>query len=356
MNYKVLSLHEKAEWNEYLSKIHLEEKDIYFTPEYYEIYEKNGEGIAHCFIYENSKDVALYPFLVNPIKVLGYTLEDEYFDIQSVYGYNGILTNSFSSNFIEEFYKSFNAYCLENNIIAEFIRFHPIFNNYRFSINHIQVIFDRKTVALDLTQTYEDIWQKEYTSNNRNMIRKAEKKGYSCEVISSPTKDQIDKFSTIYLNSMNMVGADDYYLFNKDFFYNTYKYLNNYAYLFNIVDVNNEITSSAIFFHFGDFFHYHLSGRTEMANNSVNNLLLDEAVKFAKEKGAKIFHLGGGRSSLPDDSLLKFKSNFSKTKLDFYIGKKIHNQQVYDEVIKQWEEKHPEKKEKYKNYLLKYRY
>lgn len=356
MKFEVLSLLNKKEWGALFSKLPIEQQDIYFTPEYYELYENNGDGKAQCFVFEENDEIALYPFLINSVNELGYDLDNEYFDIQGAYGYNGILTNSFSSNFIEEFYKSFNAYCLENNIIAEFIRFHPIFNNYRFSINHIQVIFDRKTVALDLTQSYEDIWQKEYTSNNRNKIRKAQRSGYSCEVISSPTKDQIDQFTVIYQNTMKMVGADDYYLFNKDFFYNTYKYLNKYSYLFYIVDTNNVIACSAIFFHFGDYFHYHLSGRTEIADNSVNNFLLDEAVKFAKEKGAKIFHFGGGRSSLPNDGLLKFKSNFSKTKLEFYIGKKIHNQKIYDEVVKQWETKFPEKKEKYNNLLLKYRY
>jgi hypothetical protein len=126
--------------------------------------------------------------------------------------------------------------------------------------------------------------------------------------------------------------------------------------LFNVLDKNTNVVCSSIFFHYGDYFHYHLSGRSEQANNAVNNFLLDEAVKFAQKKGAKKFHLGGGRTSNPDDSLLKFKGSFSKTKFPFYIGKKIHNQQVYDEIVRQWENNEPEKKLKYKNHLLKYRY
>jgi len=42
--------------------------------------------------------------------------------------------------------------------------------------------------------------------------------------------------------------------------------------------------------------------------------------------------------------------------LPFYIGKKIHNKIIYDEVVRQWEEDNPEMRFKYKSYLLKYRY
>jgi hypothetical protein len=126
--------------------------------------------------------------------------------------------------------------------------------------------------------------------------------------------------------------------------------------LFNIRDENGQLLCSTIVFKYNDFIHYHLSGRSSKADNSVNNYLLDQVVKFGQQNNAKQFHLGGGRSSAPDDTLLKFKMNFSKTTLPFFIGKKVHNQKVYDEVVRQWEAKFPEKKDKYKNHLLKYRF
>lgn len=220
----------------------------------------------------------------------------------------------------------------------------------------MQVLFDRETVVLDLEQSYDTIWGNEYSSQNRNMIRKAQKNGHTSKVLLNPTNEEIDKFITIYKKNMEMVGAEKYYFFNNKFFYNTFSKLKDYVLLINIEDSNASVVSSTIFFHYKDFFHYHLSGRTVNADNSVNNFLLDEAVKYAQGLGVKTFHLGGGRSCAKDDSLLKFKGNFSKTRLPFYIGKKIHNQEVYDEIVRQWEAKYPEKKEKYKNHLLKYRY
>ena len=66
----------------------------------------------------------------------------------------------------------------------------------------MQVIIDRETVALDLTLDYESIWLNEYSSKNRNMIRKAEKEGYIIEVIEAPSISQIDSFIDIYTYSM----------------------------------------------------------------------------------------------------------------------------------------------------------
>ncbi|SDB81158.1 GNAT family N-acetyltransferase [Williamwhitmania taraxaci] len=356
VNFEIINLSDSVKWNKYLHRLPQKLQDIYFTPEYYRLYEERGEGLAQCYVFEDGSGLALYPFLKNNVNSLGYSLDKEYFDIQGAYGYNGVICNTNNFDFIDKFNKSFQNYCRAENIITEFTRFHPIIENQRFAVNHLQILFDRETIAIDLTQSYDEIWFKEYSSKNRNMIRKAEKLGYTSKIITQPSRNEINNFISIYQRNMEMVGAEDYYYFNKEFFYNIFSLQKGFVYLFNIEDCNRQVASSTIFFYYGDFFHYHLSGRAPSADNSVNNFLLNEAVKFAKDMGAKTFHLGGGRSCAPDDSLLKFKSNFSKTYLPFYIGKRLHNHDVYDEVVRQWEARFPEKSEKYKNHVLKYRY
>jgi lipid II:glycine glycyltransferase (peptidoglycan interpeptide bridge formation enzyme) len=135
-----------------------------------------------------------------------------------------------------------------------------------------------------------------------------------------------------------------------------FSFLKGHAFLINILDIQNEIVGSSIFLQYGEFFHYHLSGRSLKSDNSINNYLLDKAIVYAMENGAKYFHFGGGRSTAGDDSLLKFKMNFSRDSCVFYIGKRIFNRDVYNTIIAQWERKNPEKSEEHKNLLLKYRY
>ena len=46
-----------------------------------------------------------------------------------------------------------------------------------------------------------------------------------------------------------------------------------------------------------------------------------------------MIHHGGGRSNDEEDALYKFKKQFGKnTQLDFYIGKKVWNREVYDRL------------------------
>lgn len=346
--------HEK--WIEVINDFSELKKDIYFSPEYYKLFELNGDGGVKCIYFKQGNKKALYPFLINSVNDLGYELKDSFYDIQGAYGYNGVISNSDDPEFIISFYKKFDKYCLENNIIAEFTRFHPILENYKFSEKHSHVIYDRETVMLDLRKKHEDIWKDEYSSKNRNMIRKAEKNGFKCDVIFKPNKKNIDQFIDIYTTNMIAVKADSFYFFSDSFFYNTFDLLKEYVYLFNIRNLDGQLLSSSIVFKYEGFVHYHLSGRSIDADNSVNNYLIDQMVKFGQKNNASNLHLGGGRSNDPNDSLLKFKLNFSKTTKQFHIGKKVHNKDIYNEVIRQWDAKVPNKIEKYKNIILRYRY
>lgn len=355
-DYEILDLSSSQKWNKYLRNLPIEQQDIYFTPEYYRLYEELGDGLARCFVYEDGEDIALYPFLLNSVNKLGYNLDNQYYDIQGAYGYNGICCSCKDPELIKSFYNSFYQYCINNNIIAEFTRFNPLLQNDRVSSGYMTMIQDRETVMIDLKKPYGEIWANDYSSKSRNMVRKALKLGYKLQAVEYPGGQDIDSFVRIYNYSMDAVKSEKYYYFNRDFFFNTFGYLKEHAILFKVLDCKDELVCSSIFFYYGDYFHYHLSGKSAKADNSVNNFLIDRAVVYAQERGASYFHLGGGRSRSNDDSLLKFKKSFSKRIFPFYIGKKILNKKVYKEIVTQWEIRYLEKIEKYSNFLLKYRY
>ena len=89
---------------------------------------------------------------------------------------------------------------------------------------------------------------------------------------------------------------------------------------------------------YGGYFHYHFAGsKKEFLNLSPNNLLLWEGIKLGRNLGCKRMHLGGGREDSEDDNLLRFKGRYSSERNDFYIGKRIHNKEVYDRLIGEWE-------------------
>ncbi|MFC2096247.1 GNAT family N-acetyltransferase [Bacteroidota bacterium] len=352
MTYKVLSLQEKNEWNNFLKKLPNEQQDIYYTPEYYSLYENYGDGKARCFVFEKKGEIALYPFLINSINKLGYSLDKEYYDIQGAYGYNGIVSTCNKREFINSFYTDFNNYCFQHNIVAEFTRFHPLINNSLFSNNELDIIFDRKTIYVDLSISENEIF-KNFQTSTRKQIKRCINR-HNIEIIQkiSDTK-YLNSFINIYYESMHRVNSIKHLYFN-------YKYFKELLLSKNVYQFVAIYKDSPIAFITAlsgeNYLHGHLGGSlTEYLNLSTYSLLYWEMIKKAKFLNKKHLHIGGGLSTEPNDNLLIFKKHFSDKLSDFYIGKKIHNQEIYNEVIKQWSSKHTDSYKKNKNKLLGYR-
>lgn len=354
MNYKVLALEDSEEWNDLLGQLPINQQDVYFTPEYYSLYQNYGDGEACCFVFEHGGEIILYPFLKNSINRLGYKLDKKYFDIQGAYGYNGIVSSCNSKEFLADFQQCFGQYCLENNIVAEFVRFHPLLENKELVSENTKVIFDRKTISVDLTLPENDIWNIEITSKNRNHICKAQKSGL--EFYADYNFQYINEFVALYNSTMNRVHAESFYYFSDEYYEDLVYRLKGHSFL-GVILRRREVIAAAIFMYEGIYGHYHLSGSNkEHLNLCPNNLLIYEAAKELRNRGVKLFHLGGGTTSETDDPLFKFKHAFGRTENVFAIGKRIFNQEIYENICDAWAIKFPEKVEKYKHFLLKYRY
>ncbi len=353
MNFELLSINEKDKWLKFSQKLPLVQQDIYFTPAYYEIYQHYGDGEPYCFIFEHQGETAIYPFLRNKIDRNIYQLNQDYFDIQGAYGYNGIASSSYDNHFIDSFYQAFNTYCKENNIVAEFTRFHPLLQNYKFSENHLKIVRDRLTVKLNLSGSDEEIWQNEYSKGNRNKIRKAEKNNVEIHV--SEADEDYHAFYAIYSETMKGLGAESYYFFDEYYFRN-FRHMLGENQKFLVARLNGEVVSALFLMLYGDYAHIHLSGSIyKYLNLGVNNLIKHQAVRYVKQLGFKYLNFGGGSSADPEDPLFKFKANFSNERGEFYIGKKVHNHEIYAQMCEIWEKANPDKREKYANFLLKYR-
>lgn len=347
---KLLELADHKEWKKLIDKQSSDQRDVYFLPEYYSLYQNYGDGKALCFVFEKESNIALYPFLKNSITPLGYVLDREYYDIQGAYGYNGLIATTDNADFINDFWKEFDAYCQENDIIAEFMRFHPLLNNQRLASPKMKTFFSRHTVALDLSLSLDEIWTQQFSSKNRNMIRKAEKEGVT--IVES---DDYETFRKLYDRTMTNLNAENYYFFPQSY-YDEYKasFKDNCILYFAMLD--GKVIAGSMFMFSEDYAHYHLSARDrEYSKFAANNLILWHGIQKAKEKGCKWFHFGGGTTGDESDSLLLFKQNFSKTKTEFWIGKRVHNQAVYDCIVEQWKIKHPDSYEHNRVKLLGYR-
>ncbi|MGL5615033.1 MAG: lipid II:glycine glycyltransferase FemX [Sarcina sp.] len=330
-------------WNEYFKMLSIELQDIYYEREYYNLSELVDKKLGKLFFYKENDYIAFYPFLLN--KIEGYKLDRDYYDIETAYGYGGPIINTSNKEFRKAFEEKFLDYCKENNIIAEFIRYHPILKNEKIFEKEIKVEKNRKTLMVDLSKTLEEIWMKQIYIKNRTTIRRVIKEGV--KVI---YKKNLDNFQEIYKETMTKVNADKYYYFSKDYF----NYLKELDYIVIAIELRGTIISEGIFFKGKSTLHYHLSGsRKDYLKYHPNNLMLWEAIKFGKENGFTNLHLGGGLTNNLEDSLYKFKSAFTKENLDYYIGKRVHNEEVYNYLLEAYEKKYNKKSKLFLQYNFK---
>ena len=338
------------DWDDLFASFPDETKDIYFTKKYLSLYETSKDK-ALCAVCKDAEKIMLMPYLRGEIR--------GYYDFETAYGYGGPISNCDDIEWNHEAYECIYDYLKANNYICGFTRFHPLYSNESLvreddKSRSIQIIYDRQTIAIDTSQSPDDIWTKQINSKNRNMIRKAEKNGL--EFKAEYDYASYNEFIYLYRSTMERLSADDFYFFDDEYFEKLKDVLADCSFL-GTVWKDGKLICAAIFMFSGIYGHYHLEGSDRQYSSlGANNYLLWKVACEMHNLGIREFHLGGGTSSLSDDSLYKFKKAFSKFEKNFYICKEIFNRDVYEAICLDWEKNNEEKNRIYGNRLLKYRY
>ena len=302
--------------------------DIYFTSFWGELNCQLENGVYEKFEYENGKGKGFYHFIKKPVPI---KINDiQYYDTITPYGFNGpiiIECQEDRKKFIEEFNTEFNKFCVEHRIVAEYVRFNPWLKNHEDFKEIYNLRYNNYTLGVDLTG---DFFYDQFTSKCRNQVRKAIKSNVNIEY--DFKGGSIGEFYRLYnlMVEKNKVGEN--YRFSKDYFINTFEKCKDKVFILNAI-YENKVISSAMFLQYEDFIHYHFSGNdAEFGSLCANNLLLFTAATWGKENGKKTLHLGGAFS----ESLFRFKQSFTKNGIfDYYVGTKIRNKEVYDELVNQ---------------------
>ena len=335
------------QWDHYLAAFKAEQTDLYFTESYGRLYERNNAK-AKAFVYTDADRVMVLPVILAPIPSA-----PGFFDFETPYGYGGPIANTGDTTFLEKSFAEIRKTCLEQHIVAGFIRFHPLLENHKLSLPFCDVRRDRMTVAMDLTVAEDRIWNEQIHAKNRNVIRKAGKAGL--EFLADEKFTYLDDFKNLYHSTMNAVSAADFYYFDDQYFDDIRRIFGSKAFL-GIVRYTERIISAALFLRSGPWGHYHLAGSDRaFLTLSPNNFLLYQAALKLKADGVTRFHLGGGTDASETNSLLMFKRRFSNDLFAFHIGRAIFMPELYAQLCQDWERAHPELVARYDHLLLKYR-
>jgi len=336
----VIPKNESQKWDKIISSF--SNFDVYYLQDYLKAFQIHGDGDPLLYYYKSDnisamcvvmkRDVAKLPFCTNLISY------NTYYDITTPYGYGGwLFEGEVSISELQFFSKVYLDFLINENIIAEFVRYHPLLRNADYMRHILPVIDLGTTISMELT--HPEIMWKNISSKNRNMIRKAQKNGVT--IYHERNISIFTEFIQMYNTTMEHDNAEAYYFFSKEF-YNSIHYdlFNNYEMFYAVY--NDKIIAMSIIIYANDKMHYHLSGSySEYRHLAPSNLLLYEAACWGASKGLKLFHLGGGLGSA-EDNLYKFKRAFSNSKNQFSIGKRVINNEIYNRIVQMRHEQEPD--------------
>ena len=289
--------------------------DIYYLKEYGKIWADYEKADFELFEYKKGSYSIIYPILKRKI-------DNKWCDITSPYGYSGPFANSQDKKFYLEFRRDFNLYCQKNNIVSEFIRFHPLLKNHLTAKGVIPLLKRGETIWIDLSKSKDQLFG-DFRKGHRNVIRKSQDNNV---LVKLELPQKINQFYRLYVATMKRKKSKDYYLFSEKFFKDHINKLNNNIFWLG-AHYQDKLIAGAIFLKSANFLHYYFAGSDDQyLSLSPGTLILWEAIKIGKKLGLHKFHLGGGI----DDKLFFYKSGFSDNRADFCTGEVIHNRKIYN--------------------------
>jgi len=326
--FAVYSLEQAEQWDAIVRSF--KKYDTYWLSGYVKAFKIHGDGEPLLFFYESGTtrgiNVVMKRDVAKDTHFTGRLPEGQYFDFATPYGYGGWLIEGGDA---ENVFRTYEAWCVKNGIISEFVRFHPMVKNHESCTNFYDIVQLGEVVHMDLDSP-ELIWNN-ITSKNRNHIRKAIKS--DVKVYSGRYPEIFETFRKVYNATMDKDSADKYYYFEPEFYQSVLNDLPQNAQIFYAVKDGTVIVASIILAANG-MMNYHLTGSLrEYSSLAGSNLLIYEIALWGSAHGYKTLYLGGGVGS-GADSLFEFKRAFYKGDLNhFYIGKKVFCQEKYDDLL-----------------------
>lgn len=290
--------------------------------------ERDSNLSPSFFVYEDGGETYYHAFHTEPVP------GTDFIDVQSAYGYGGPVASTTDIQFLWKASAAWNAWCQESNVLVEFIRFHPLLENWCYFSGDI--FDDRATVWIDLAVPE---LMTQYATRVRTAIRKAVKTGLRVEWWDAA--EFLAVFPALYADTMRTIGAEDGYFFPPAYFERLLVNATNGTPRMAICRDDGQILAGAIFLPGAEMVEYHLSAaNNEGKSRGATNLILHEAALRGQQAGKRQLHLGGGSNAAPDNPLLFFKAGFSAQRARFRIGRQVHEPQAYVALKADWDSRH----------------
>jgi hypothetical protein len=199
---QIIDISQKKQWNNYISRA--VRHDFYHSWSYHSI---DCSGDPLLFIYQEAEIFVAFPLIKRRIN------NSSFFDLTSVYGYTGPVSNidfdEMSDRFIQNFKNAFLDFLHQGKFVSVFSRLNSFSNQNRILDVFGGLHDNGKSVVIDLSTSLEE-QRAGYRRGNMRAIRYLQEEGFYFKEASS--EKDIKEFAAIYRENMNRVDASAFYL------------------------------------------------------------------------------------------------------------------------------------------------
>jgi CelD/BcsL family acetyltransferase involved in cellulose biosynthesis len=318
--------------------------DVYHLPEYLSFAARRQEaGAPIAFLAEDGGRRLFVPLIVRPVPADiggGERLRDA----TSPHGYPGPLLAPGPSDdpiagdeaaaWLDVAIEALRWRLREEGIVAAFVRLHPLLPlPLEVLRRHGTVVEHPPSVSIDLSLTAEEHWR-ETRELHRRDIRKALRAGYMVRM--DERWERLDAFADAYAQSMARLGASAQWRLSREHFADLCASLGERAHLC-VVELDGELAAGSVVLEEDGIVEYHLAGTADAhLRASPSKLIVHFAREWARERGARVFHLAG--SARRGDSLNHFKRGFSPLEHPVHTWRLVTDDAAYAALLARWSE------------------
>lgn len=322
MGYRSFTIKNRKEWDTYVNKSLFH--DIFHSWIYHSL---NEEGEPLLFVYQEDDFFIALPVIKRKIEETGF------FDLTSVYGYCGPISNISAADTpkraLIDFKTAFVNFMAKEKAVCIFSRLHPFIEQCYLLENIGGIIENGTTLYIDLTCSLEH-QQNKYDKRLFRQIRNLRRKGYIIK--EAVDISEVKAFVDIYHKNMDRLSASPHYYFEEKYFTDILSLDGSNNKLLLIYN-DTELICGAIVLLSDIIIRNHLSATSpDYLKESPSKLLTDEISMMGRRLGKKIFHLGGGVGG-KEDSLFAFKKHFSNLQVKDHIWCYINDRYAYNNIV-----------------------
>lgn len=325
---ELLTTQQPTQWKEVLDEIGTYE--FYHLPEFHRLSEIRGEGTAIMPVFREDNTVIAFPMMIRDIKLPETVYDGEPLrDATSVGGFVGPVASSptVPASILQHYQESLKNFFQQRQIITVYHRLNPLFDQTQLLEGFGKLTDIGVTLSIDLTIPLEEQIAR-YGKSVRRDVRIMKEKGLTCE---DGGAEYLEDFLRIYYSTMERVGADKVYFFDRAFFEYLMNDMSDVIHVFVCKSGDKVISASLCAFCNGIIEGYLGGTDPDYLSISPSKLVYDFSREWGTRAGAKMLHLGGGVRA-QKDSLYAFKMEFGPREYTYNTWQYVADRKIYDEL------------------------